>query len=156
MPIFVNEIEILDDEVHEEMQHHPSKNVSEARNKAAHALVIRKLLLIEAVKQNIISDLDVPSSSEEEEIIGVLIHNEVKFKTAQDENCLRYYENNNLKFIDKSTGELLPFELVHAHIRDYLETRSLQNGISHYLKLLAGKAKIVGFNLEGYDGPLVQ
>lgn len=156
MPIFVNDIEILDDEVHEEMQHHPSKNVSEARHKAAHALVIRKLLLLEAVEQNLIAKLNTFPASVEEDAIGQLIHKEVEFMDADEESCRRYFENNPQRFKDQSTGQALPFELVQAHIREYLETRSLQTGINHYLKRLAGKAQIIGFELESCEGPLVQ
>lgn len=156
MPIFVNDIEISDDEVHEEMQHHPSKDVSEARHKAAHALVIRKLLLIEAVEQNLIEKLNGCSSSTEEDAIGQLIHQQVELKQADEESCQRYFENNQQRFKDKSSDQIIPFELVHSHIREYLETRSLQSGINYYLKQLVGKAQIVGFKLESCDGPLVQ
>jgi peptidyl-prolyl cis-trans isomerase C len=58
--------------------------------------------------------------------------------------------------VDKKTNKTLPFELVRQYIHDYLQTRSLQTGINQYIKILAGKAKIVGYELDGADSPLVQ
>ncbi|MDG1996085.1 MAG: hypothetical protein P8J14_06315, partial [Emcibacteraceae bacterium] len=45
MPVFVNKIEISDDEVHNEMQNHPAPTMDEARKEASRALIIRRLLL---------------------------------------------------------------------------------------------------------------
>ena len=75
---------------------------------------------------------------------------------ADEPSCWRYYHHNPDRFIDNTTKELLPFSFVQQHIHDYLQTQSLQTGISHYIKVLAGKRKIVGFSLDGSDGPLVQ
>ena len=60
------------------------------------------------------------------------------------------------RFVDKKTGKQLPFDSVVFYIRDYMRARSLSNGISQYIKLLAGRAKIAGFELEGSDSHLVQ
>lgn len=156
MPIIINDVEITDEEVHAEMQHHPAKTVDEARHRAARALVIRKLLLLEAVDSNILKPGKDSSSKAEEEAIDTLLQNKVPVPDADETSCSRYYEQNKQRFIDKKTNEILPFKFVHHHIHDYLQTRSLQTGISHYIKVLAGKAKIVGFDLEGADSPLIQ
>jgi len=50
IPVLVNKVEITDDEVHTEMQHHPAKSVDSARDLASQALVIRELLFQEAVR----------------------------------------------------------------------------------------------------------
>jgi hypothetical protein len=67
---------------------------------------------------------------------------------SSPESCKRYYEQNKDRFIDKSTDKVLPFDSVHAHIRDYLHARSLQTGINQYITLLTGSANIAGFDLE--------
>ncbi len=156
MPIIINNTEISDDEVHAEMQHHPAGGVDEARHRAARALVIRKLLLLEAVEANLIKTAENCTPQEEEEAIDALLQEHVTAPIADETSCLRYYEQNKERFMDKKSDKILPFDLVREFIHDYLQTRSLQTGINQYIKILAGKADIVGFDLDGADGPLVQ
>jgi hypothetical protein len=156
MPIIVNKTEISDDDVHAEMQHHPAPTIEDARHKAAEALVIRQLLLQEAGKLKLINAAAEISVEMEEEAIDALLKQEVSVPEADELSCARYYQQNLERFIDPSTKKQLPLDAVAAHIRDYLHARSLQTGISQYLKLLAGRAKIAGFDLEASDSPLVQ
>ena len=156
MPIIVNNIEITDDEVHAEMQYHPAASVEAARHKAAQALVIRQLLLQAAKDKKLLDDLKNTDNKKAEESIDVLIQQEVVVPEADEQSCKRYYEQNMERFIDKRSHQLLPFESVFSYIRDYLHARSLQTGINQYIKLLAGRARIAGFDLEGSDSPLVQ
>lgn len=147
MPIIVNKIEISDDEVHSEMQYHPAATVEEARHKAAQALVIRQLLLQEAKKKDILESLGVYSADTEEKAIDELLKQEVSVPEIDDEICMRYYEHNQKRFVDKKTGKVLPLNMVASYIRDYLYTRSLQTGINQYTNVLAEKAEIAGFEL---------
>ena len=156
MPIFVNKVEITDDEVHAEMQHHPAGDVDEARHKAAEALVVRQLLLQEAAKLNLVATAGELSSDREEEAIDALLKQEISVPQANEAVCSRYYQHNQQRFVDKISGEQLPLDKVVTFIRDYLYARSLQTGISQYIKVLAGKARIAGFQLEESDSPLVQ
>lgn len=156
MSIFVNDVEITDQEVHAEMQYHPAPSVEAARHEAAQALVIRQLLLQAAMDQELLDAPGTADMGKTEDAIDRLLHREVRVPEADEESCKRYYEQNLERFMDKSTDRVLPFESVFSHIRGYLHARSLKTGISQYIKLLAGKARIVGFNLEGGDGPLVQ
>ena len=151
MPIMVNNIEITDDEVHSEMQYHPAESLDAARHKAAQALVIRQLLMQEAIEQNLHDD-----TQEIEESIDRLIQKQVSVPQADEATCRRYYEQNKQRFIDKVTKKQLPFASVSTHIQTYLQARSLKTGISQYIKLLAGRAKIAGFDIEASDSPLVQ
>ena len=148
MPVIVNKVEITDDEVHAEMQYHPAASVEEARHKAAEALVIRQLLLQEAAAKKM--------SGSEEDLIDALLAQEVTVPEADAESCARYYQQNQDRFVDQKTGKILPLESVTPYIRDYLHACSLKTGISQYIRILGGKAKIAGFNLEGSDSPLVQ
>ena len=156
MPIFVNKIEITDDEVHAEMQHHPAGNIDDARHKAAEALVVRQLLLQEATAKKLIDNPQTPDLENQEEAIDALLKQEISVPQADDEICERYYQQNLERFVDQSTGKQLPLTSVATHIRDYLHARSLQTGISQYIKVLGGQARIAGFEFEGSESPLVQ
>lgn len=156
MPIIVNQVEITDDEVHAEMQYHPAGSVDEARHKAARTLVIRQLLMQEAIDKNLLAASPVESLESVESAIDMLIQQEVTVPEATDTVCDRYYRQNPERFTDRKTGELLPLDSVIEHIRHYLHARSLQTGISQYIKILSGKARIAGFDMDQTDSPLVQ
>lgn len=153
MPIIVNDIEITDDEVHAEMQYHPASSVEAARHKAARALVIRQLLLQEAKAKKILDAPEKVEVEQAEKTIDALVQQEVAVPRADRQSCKRYYERNSERFVDKRTHRLLPFETVSSHIRDYLYARSLRTGIGQYIELLAGRARIAGFDLYESDGP---
>ena len=53
-------------------------------------------------------------------------------------------------------GRELPFESVYRQIAEYLSAMSWQIAVRQYLLLLAGKARIEGFDLESSATPLVQ
>ena len=159
MPVFVNRVEITDDDIHAEMQYHPAASVDGARHKAAQALVIRQLLLQAAKEKNLLepsSNVDIDDIEKADKTIDLLIKQEVSIPQADKESCERYYRQNLERFIDKKTNQPLSFESVMPYIRDYLYASSLRTGISQYIKLLAGRARIVGFELEGSDTPLQQ
>lgn len=144
MPIFVNNVEITDDEVYREMQHHPAPSVDAARDEAARALVVRELL-----RQAADGDMQgaARGSDDEEAAISRLIDREVRIPLADEPACRRYYEHNTAHFKDAKTGQLLSFDLVEGHIRDYLYARSFHAGLAQYISILAERAKIVGFRL---------
>jgi peptidyl-prolyl cis-trans isomerase C len=56
----------------------------------------------------------------------------------------------------KVGGEVLPFEQVRDRIASYLEASSSRRGAAQYVALLAGQARISGFNIAGASSPLVQ
>ncbi len=156
MPIIVNKVEITDDEVHSEMQYHPAPTLEEARHSAAHALVIRQLLLLAAQKKKLFNSQEKLSIKKEEEMIDMLLKQEIFIPEADKETCEHYYQQNQERFIDLSTGKLLPFKNVIVHIRNYLQTRSFQTGISQYIKVLTEEAKITGFEIDKITPPPVQ
>jgi peptidyl-prolyl cis-trans isomerase C len=53
-------------------------------------------------------------------------------------------------------GVTLPFEAVHDRIAAYLEERTWRRAVSQYVSLLAGQARIDGFDLPAATSPLVQ
>ncbi len=61
-----------------------------------------------------------------------------------------------IKVHKRLEGKQLPFETVHEWIEDHLKRQSWQRAFSQYVQLLAGQAKISGFQLKATDTPLVQ
>ncbi|MCF6326282.1 MAG: peptidylprolyl isomerase [Devosiaceae bacterium] len=53
-------------------------------------------------------------------------------------------------------GEQLPFDVVHTKIGAWLEAASWSRAVSQYISILAGKADIEGFEMNGAKSPLVQ
>ena len=161
MPIFVGGIEIADRQVFEEMQYQEkADSVKHACFLAAQSLVVRQLLLNTAYKQKIIAEFaDKPladiTSSEEEQMIDALIAQSVTVPEAGEDVCKRYYENNLSKFTDKELGEVLPFEQVAGHIKEYLSAQSLMNGIREYIQVLAANTKIKGFDFKDPEAMMV-
>jgi peptidyl-prolyl cis-trans isomerase C len=53
-------------------------------------------------------------------------------------------------------GKTLPFESVRDRIAGYLEERTWRRAVAQYISLLAGQARIDGFDLPAASSPLVQ
>lgn len=156
MPVIVNNIEITDEQVFAEMQHHPAKNREEAIHMAAQALTIRELLIQDAIAKGFASKGDEIDSEPEayDERIEKLLQEVIKTPEADKTACKRFYDNNQQKFnID---SKILPFENVREMIAEYLGDVSWQTAVTQYIKILAGKAKIAGVQLDFTDSPLVQ
>ncbi len=146
MPVFVNKLEISDDEVHNEMRHHPAPSVDEARKQASRALIIRRLLLEAACQKDLVTygKLTMLDKAREESVIEQLIEDVISVPTADDATCKRYYEQHLDRFADKRTGETLPFNLVRNHIKVYLEDKGHMSALNAYIDDLMDKANIVG------------
>ncbi len=66
------------------------------------------------------------------------------------------YGYHLIKIYKRIEGKQLPFEAVQEWITEYLTKQSWQRAFSQYIQLLAGQAKISGFQLKQTDFPLVQ
>ncbi len=53
-------------------------------------------------------------------------------------------------------GEQLPFDAVQTKIEAWLEAASWSRAVAQYISILAGKAKIEGFEMRSAQSPLVQ
>ncbi len=146
MPVFVNNCEISDEEVHAEMINHPAPDVDAARLEAARALVVRQLLLEDAAERELISFKDIAALEEEqgEAVIIRLLDEVITTPEADSETCARFYEQHKDSFLDKKTDKILAYELVEPHISQYLEDRAYHAAFHAYLDVLMSKAKIVG------------
>lgn len=146
MPLYVNKVEITDEDIFREMQYHPAENREAARDKAARALVIHELLKQEAVEQNILaSDADDTTT---EKAIENLLEVKVKVPQATRDTCRHYYDHNIERFSAAKGANLpLPFDVMEHRIREYLSTRSIRQGIQAYILDLAARHRISGFDL---------
>lgn len=141
MPIKVNNTNISDDDVFQEMQYQTdAPNVETVIFKAAQALVVQQLLLQEL---KITKD-----DTDQETKINQLLNDNLKVPSADKDICERYYENNKLKFFDKSTNNQLSFSMVEEYIREYLQNQSTTSGINEYIQRLVLNAKIQGFDFK--------
>lgn len=95
--ISINGVQIAEDAILAEMQHHPAPAAETAIQGAAHALAVRELLLQEARRQGFDAN---PEGDElpEEAAIRRLIEREIKTPSADEATCRRYYENNRNRF----------------------------------------------------------
>lgn len=156
MPVFVNKVEITDDEVFAEMQYHPAENVAEAQYQAALALTIRELLCQEASRLGITPPVEQDDTElAREYLVNSLLEQEITVPTPTEEECERYYQRNPSIFRDQG-GNVAPFAAVRESIAEYLQEASEQQAMKHYVKILAGQASIAGITLERANSPLVQ
>ncbi|MDH3902203.1 MAG: hypothetical protein OEU84_10495 [Xanthomonadales bacterium] len=148
MSIFINKAEITDQEIGQEMQYHPAPNQEQAWHMAAQSLVIRQLLLQQAVENGLCQDVDSVSPGEDEKLIDQLLEKEIVVPEADESTCRRFYDNHPDSFKDEKTGERVTFELAQANIRDYLHTKAMRIAVTEYIKALSYNAKIKGFELD--------
>jgi peptidyl-prolyl cis-trans isomerase C len=81
------------DAIGREMQYHPAAARDEAWQAAARALVIRELLLQEAVRQGIDAQPD-PGEAGDEALIRRLVEREVRIDEPDEASCRRFHEKN--------------------------------------------------------------
>ena len=105
MSIFVNKVEITDAEIGQEMQYHPAPTQEQAWHMAAQSLVIRQLLLQQAVENGLCADADSVSPGEDEKLIDQLLEQEVIVPEADEATCRRFYDNHPDSFTDEKSGE---------------------------------------------------
>ena len=66
------------------------------------------------------------------------------------------YGAHVLRLDRRIDGQTLPFEAVLARIGTYLEERTWRRAVAQYIALLAGQARIAGFDFPSATSPLVQ
>lgn len=93
--VVVNGMEIPSQVILDEMQYHPAPSREQAWTEAATALVIRQLLLQEALHLGIDTDGE---TTDEEVAIQELLAREVTIPVADETTCRRYWSANPEKF----------------------------------------------------------
>ena len=148
MSIFVNKFEITEAEVGQEMQHHPAETQEEAWRMAAQSLVVRQLLLQQAVAGGLYEgDHATISPDQEEALIDQLLEKEVTVPEADEATCERFYNSHPNSFVNEETGVRLTLDQAQVHIRDYLHTKAMRMAVAEYIKALSYSADINGFEL---------
>lgn len=98
----VNGVVISRDAIAREIQHHPADTPAAAWRQAATALVIRRLLLDEALRLGLepapVADSEGRKETNEEALARQLIEARVKTPTPDEASCRRYYEQNRKRF----------------------------------------------------------
>lgn len=148
MSIFINKAEITAEEIGQEMQYHPAPTRERAWHLAAQSLVIRELLLQQAVENGLCADAGSVAPGEDEKLIDELLERDVVVPEADEATCRRFYDNHPDSFTDEKTGERATFEMSHANIRDYLHTKAMRIAVAEYIKALSYNAEIKGFELD--------
>lgn len=104
--VTVNGAAIADEVIEREMQNHPADSVSEARDRAAEALVVRELLLQQAHRLGIRTTTETSQAdghesreTEEDALVRALITREVPVPTPTEEDSRRFYAANRKAFI---------------------------------------------------------
>jgi len=148
MSIFVNKFEITEAEVGQEMQHHPAETQEQAWRMAAQSLVVRQLLLQQAVAGGLFEgDHAKIDPTQEEAVIDQLLEKEVTVPEADEETCERFYNTHPNSFVNEETGLRLTLDQAQVHIRDYLHTKAMRMAVAEYIKALSYSADINGFEL---------
>lgn len=147
MSIFVNGVEIGEADIGQEMQHHPAPSHEQAWHLAAQSLVVRQLLLQQAVESGLLTGTD-PNQpiAEEEQIIDQLLQQDVSVPEADETTCQRFYDAHPDSFKDETSGKRMAFPQAKDHIRDYLHTKAMRIAVAEYIKALSYKADIKGFS----------
>ncbi len=102
--IRVNGTEIAEGAIAAEMQHHPAASQEEAWQQAAHALVVRQLLLDEAGRTGIEAAED-GDALPDERVIATLLAAAVSTPEADEATCRRWYDANQARFRTKDLWE---------------------------------------------------
>jgi peptidyl-prolyl cis-trans isomerase C len=95
--VTVNNVKISPEQINAEAQYHPSESMPEAKYQAMQALVIRELLIQEAICCNLCTkDL---AYQNPDEAIETLLNTEIKVPEPDIKSCKRYFENNKARFV---------------------------------------------------------
>ena len=148
MSVFVNGVEITESDIGQEMQYHPAPSRDRAWQLAAQSLVIRQLLLQQAVENDLLTSAEVREPGEpEEQAIDQLLQQDVTVPEADEATCRRFYDTHPDSFRDAETGERPAYRQVHEQIRAYLHTKAMRVAVAEYIRALSLQAEIRGIEL---------
>jgi len=93
MAIRVNEVWISSDEIHREMQNHPAPSRDAAEREAARALLVRQILLQEAIRTGRLVDSGSDGTpAAREEAIADLLEETIQVEEPDEATCRALYE----------------------------------------------------------------
>jgi len=91
MELRVNATRISNDEIHREMQYHPAPSREQAERAAARALLVRRILLTEALRTGLLTTDGVPREAEEA-AVAALIESNVTVEDPDEAACRALYD----------------------------------------------------------------
>ena len=149
MSVYVNEVEITEEDIGQEMQYHPAPSRERAWQLAAQSLVIRQLFLQQAAESGYLESVDGISGESETEAAAIdrLLEENITVPEADEATCLRFYDTHPDSFKDEKSGERRSFDQAQAQIRDYLQAKAMRMAVAEYIKALSYEAKIKGIEL---------
>lgn len=140
--VSVNGVVVSREAIAQEVQQHPAPTPLAAWKEAARALVVRELLLQEARRAQVKADPLVDEAgrreTDEDALIRALIDLEVKIPEADDDACLRYYEQNRRRFRSPEIYEAAHI-LIAANARDAQAHRAAREAATAILAQIAGE-----------------
>jgi len=126
-PVRLDGVEIPPAEIAAEIQHHPAATPEAAWHAAAEALVLRRLLLAEAARQDL-DDTPEGDETREEALVRRLLDVELRVPEADEATCRRWYEANRARFRAPDAWHashiLLAADLEDAEARRVAEARA--------------------------------
>lgn len=151
MSVYVNQVEISEDEIAREMQYHPAPSQEQAWRLAAHSLVVRQLLLQQAANNALFDQAENLEGQKEADVIDQLLQHDVTVPEADEATCKRFYNGRPTSFVNKETGKRLSFTEAQPFIQEYLHTKAMRMAVAEYIKALTYQADIKGIELVGSD-----
>jgi peptidyl-prolyl cis-trans isomerase C len=124
-PVLVDGVAIDERAIAAEMQHHPASSMQEARDAAVQSLIIRHLLVSEALR------LGHATAEEDEEVaVDALLHAELQLPEPDTATCRRWYEANRARCRSPETWHaahvLVAADPADAAARQAAEARALE------------------------------
>ncbi len=147
-PITVNGEVISEQEIAEEVQHHPADDVEKAITTASTALLIRKLLLQKAVEQGLFTEGD--DKEKEEQAIANLLQQDVPVPEISDDECERYYAANSERFVSSPLVEVSHI-LLAASPEDVQGRMELKETAISIIEQLKGSPKTLAALAKEYS-----
>ncbi|MFQ3189214.1 MAG: peptidyl-prolyl cis-trans isomerase C [Paraglaciecola sp.] len=122
--ITINGIAIPEKDLANELQYHPNENFAVVVQQAGQALVIRQLLIDEAIRQGI-------DKANDEEAMQKLIEKNISYDAPNEDICQRYYDNNKEKFMTMPLMEV--DHILLAAAKDDIEGRDAAKNNSNVI-----------------------
>jgi len=96
--VWVGEVEICGDEILREAQYHPAPSFEQACDEARRSLVIRALLIAEATRLGLISEVEARDERAQQAAIGQLMDHELPVPDISLDACERFYSERPERF----------------------------------------------------------
>jgi len=142
--ISVNGVKIPREDISREAQNHQAASPAAAWTEAARALVIRQLLLQEALRLDMRPEPAVDEEgrreTDEEALVRALVEQQVKTPIADATACRRYYEQNLQKFRSSDLYEAAHI-LIAADPRDAAQVEAARKHALALIEILARDPK---------------